>query len=356
MVKIKGISCKQTLVPLKKPFKTALRTATSIEVIVVRIQLENGQEGLGSAASTWKITGESLSSIEAAIKGPIADVVKNRDIEDLEGLLTDIQNSCVGNTSAKAAVDIALHDLYCRVFGLPLYSLLGGRTAPLETDITIGLDDADIMGIDAHERTQQGFNMLKVKVGNDERTDIRRIQRIREAVGDEVLLRLDANQGWNSKQAVKIIRFLEKENMGIELIEQPVQMADIDGLKFIRERVETPIMADESVFSPRDAFRLLKEEAVDLLNIKLMKCGGIRRARQVADIAESAGIECMIGSMMESSISVTAAAHLAYSHKNITRYDLDAPLWLKDEPLKGGMQFEGKDVKLLNTAGLGIEG
>ncbi|GAA0609870.1 dipeptide epimerase [Virgibacillus siamensis] len=352
-MKITEMTTQKMSLPLEKPFKTALRTVTEIDVIDVMIQLENGDVGRGSASSTWQITGESLASIQVAIDGPIKKVLMNRDIEELENILMKMDGCCVANTSAKAAVDIALHDVYCKRFNLPLHQYYGGGSVFPETDMTISIDDPEVMQEDAKLRIGQGFDVLKIKVGNNAEDDIERILKIREAVGTNVQLRLDANQGWNPKQAVKIIRYLE-ENAGIELVEQPVKAHDFDGLKFVRERVDTPIMADESVFSPSDAFQLLKNEAVDLLNIKLMKSGGIRRARQIADMAQSAGIACMIGSMMESHVSVTAAAHLAYAHSNITRYDLDAALWLQDQSDEGGINWQGKMAKLSDKPGLGF--
>lgn len=354
-MKITGLDCQRSTIGLQQPFKTAVRQTSAIEVLNVTCTSENGRAGLGSATATWKITGDSLASIEAAVTVPIRDVVIGCEVEALESVLIDVQSCCVGNTSAKAAVDMALHDLYCKIYGLPLYQLLGGRTQPMETDITIGIDEPEIMEQEARDRIAQGYNVLKVKVGNDVEKDFKRLHQIRQAVGSNIGLRLDANQGWHAKHAVRFIQSMEDQDMGVELVEQPVPMQDFEGLRFVRDRVHTPIMADESVFSPHDAFRLLKEEAVDLLNIKLMKCGGLRQARQVADIAEAAGIECMIGSMMESSVSVTAAAHLAYAHNNITRYELDAPVWLKDEAFNGGVKFEGRKVTLPDTPGLGIE-
>ncbi|HET7578878.1 MAG TPA: dipeptide epimerase [Bacillales bacterium] len=353
-MKITGLQCLQESISLTKPFKTALRTVSEIDSVRVRLELENGQTGWGAAAPTLAITGDSLAGIKGAINGPIQNAVMGGEIENLEGLLIAVQKSCVGNTSAKAAVDIALHDLYCSVFQIPLYQLLGGQVNELETDITVGLDDPSVMQNDAIQRVGEGFNVLKIKVGNDEHQDIRRIETIRNVLGPDIRLRLDANQGWTRKQAVRIIQSLEERDLGIELIEQPVSAADIEGLKFVTERVNTPVMADESVFSPHGAFQILKESAVDLLNIKLMKCGGIRNALQIAAIAEAAGVECMIGSMMESRLSVTAAAHVAAAHNSITRYDLDAALWLKTESVKGGIRYEGKTLTLPKSPGLGI--
>lgn len=353
-VKIQKLALEQSIVSLSKPFKTSLRAVTEIEVIRVTLQLADGVAGYGAAAPTWAITGDSLASIRAALNGPIHDAVIGREIESFEDILVDVDNCCVGNSSAKAAADIALHDLYARFFKMPLYQLLGGQNSDLETDITIGIDEPSEMRKEAAVRVAEGFKVLKIKVGHEQYLDIERIEAIHEAVGNEVLLRLDANQGWNRKQAVRIIQTLEDRGFGIELVEQPVPAHDIEGLKFVTERVNTPIMADESVFSARDALRLLQESAVDLLNIKLMKCGGIRNARQIAAVAEAAGVQCMIGSMMEPGLSVAAAAHVGAAHANITRYDLDAPLWLKDDSLQGGVDYDGSVMTLSGTPGLGM--
>ncbi|WP_343843663.1 dipeptide epimerase [Salinibacillus aidingensis] len=342
-------------IKLKQPFITALRKVTQIDVVDVCIELKNGIRGRGSAASTLKITGESLDGIQEIINQALKPAVVHQGIQQLTHVITDMEKSCVGNSSAKAAVEIALYDAYCQYYDIPLYSLLGGQIHSLETDMTVSIDQPEMMQKEALKRVSEGFAILKLKVGNDEKLDFKRIQRIYEAVGDDILLRLDANQGWSKKQAVNIIRQLEQDQMGIELIEQPVPAGDIEGLKYIRDRVTTPIMADESVFSPADAFRLLEMEAVDMLNIKLMKMGGIRHAWQIADLSEAAGIPCMIGSMMESVVSVTAAAHLAAAHPNITHYDLDAPLWMSNEPVKGGMTFEGRKIKLPEASGIGIQ-
>ncbi|WP_181347816.1 dipeptide epimerase [Thalassobacillus sp. CUG 92003] len=353
-MQIIDIQCEQRTIQLQQPFKTALRQVTEIEVVDVTISLENGITGKGSASATWQITGESLEGIRAAISGPIKRALQHKNILDLAALLTVLKTSCQANSSAKAAVDMALHDAYCRYFNLPLYTFFGGRTESLETDMTVSIDEPEIMYHQAKKRVDDGYSTLKLKVGNDEKLDLKRIEQVREAVGSNVLLRLDANQGWTRKQAVKMINLLEKESLGIELVEQPVPARDIEGLKFVTDHVATPIMADESVFSPRDAFQLLETRAADLLNIKLMKTGGLHGARQIADMSEAAGIKCMIGSMMESRISVTAAAHLAFAHSNITLYDLDAPLWMIDEELKGGMRFDGKNVLLAEGPGLGF--
>lgn len=352
-MKISKIEVSTREITLKKPFKTAVRTATSIDEVLVSIHSDDGTVGYGAASPTPAITGDSLESIKAAVKGPIQNKIIQRDLRELQTILKDVEKSCIGNTSAKAAVDIALHDLYCRCYDIPLFQLLGGGKANLETDVTISVDEPDVMVQDTLARLREGFDTLKIKAGKHWEKDYERIMAIREAAGQQITLRIDANQGWEAKQAVRLIRKLEAANFAIELIEQPVPYWDIEGLHYVTANVETPVMADESLFSPRDALRLIEMKAADLLNIKLMKAGGIRPALQIASIAEAAGIECMIGSMMESIVSVSAAVHVAAAHPNITKFDLDAPLWLQDDR-NTGIQYSGKHILLNNGPGLGV--
>ena len=354
MMKIDNLHVSVETLPLVKPFKTALRTAIEIENIVVSVKLEDGTEGFGAAAPTIAITGDSTAGMMMIIKEVIKPQLIGRDIENINSLSKVIQSSCVGNTSAKAAVEIALYDAVSKRWNLPLYQYLGGKANILKNDMTVSVDEPDIMAKSALTSINSGFSTIKIKLGKDWARDVERVCRIREAVGEEVVIRIDANQGWTTKQAIAIIREFEHKRLNVDLVEQPVQAHDFKGLKEVKESVQVPIMADESMFSPLDAMRLLHENAVDLLNIKLMKTGGIRRALQIADLAEAAGVECMIGSMMESSISVAAAAHLATAHPNITRIDLDAPVWIKDEPFEG-IHYKKDEIILGDLPGLGVK-
>ncbi|QAS53484.1 dipeptide epimerase [Halobacillus litoralis] len=353
-MKITDIVCEKRTVSLKRPFKTAVRTVETIEVMDVRLQTEDGNEGLGSATATLQVTGDSLDGMIAAVEGPIKDALLYEDMNKRNDLLLKLEKSCINNSNAKAAVDIAIHDAFGKQCNLPVYRLLGGERDVLETDMTVSINDPATMQDEAVARVEEGFDVLKLKVGHEEKEDFQRLLKVKEAVGDNVRLRLDANQGWNGKQAVHFINRLEKEDINVEFIEQPVPAHDLKALKYVRDHVHLPIMADESVFSPSEVLRLVEMECVDYVNIKLMKAGGLRRAGQIADICESAGIPCMIGSMMESTVSGTAAVHLAMAHPNIKIYDLDAPLWMKDEGLKGGMSYEGREVTVTDLPGLGF--
>ena len=211
------------------------------------------------------------------------------------------------------------------------------------------------MAEDSIEAVKLGYKTLKIKVGLDSQMDIKRIQAIRDAVGYDVDLRLDANQGWTPKEAVRIIRMMEDKGFDIELIEQPVHANDIEGLKYVTDNVFTPILADESVFSPLDAINIIQSRAADLVNIKLMKTGGIHNALKICSVADIYGVECMIGCMLESKLSVSAAVHLAAAKSIITKIDLDGPLLCKEDPIIGGPNFDNHRITLNQKPGLGFE-
>lgn len=342
-------------VPLKKPFKTALRTVEAAEAVIVHLTTQDGRSGFGEAPPTHVITGETLDSIERAVHLIGAGLI-GMDVRRREQLFEKLHKTLVGNTSAKAAVDMALYDLIAQQAGMPLTQFLGGYRESIETDYTVSVNAPEEMAQDAADYEQQGFTVLKVKVGIDTpEQDLKRIQAIRERVGNTVTLRLDANQGWDPKSAVRIINQMEGAGFNIELIEQPVPAHDIEGMKFVTDNTLTPIMADESVFSPADAKRVLELRAADLINIKLMKAGGIHRALKINALAETFGVPCMTGSMIETKLGLSAAAHFAASQPNITRFDFDAPLMLKEDLLPGGIQYSGKTVRFSNEPGLGID-
>ncbi|GGD10540.1 mandelate racemase/muconate lactonizing enzyme family protein [Pontibacillus salipaludis] len=354
-MQIKSIETYPVAEPLKKPFKTALRTVTVAESIYVKVTCDNGITGWGEAPPTHVITGESIASIEYAISHIIKPLLLEKSLLNREALFESLAQSMVGNTSAKAAVDMALHDCFAQACGLPLYQLLGGYKSELETDYTVSVNDPEEMAADATQYIQEGFNVLKVKVGKDEiEKDIERIRKIREKIGHEPTIRLDANQGWTVKEAIYAIQRMEELDLRIELVEQPVKAHDIEGLKRVTDATQTPIMADESVFSPHQAKQVLETRSTDLINIKLMKSGGIHQAMQINKLAESYGVPCMVGSMIETKIGITAAAHFAASQKNVRFVDFDAPLMLLNDSIEGGVTYNGRHIIFSEGAGLGI--
>lgn len=354
-MKITDIELGMLHVPLKTPFKTALRTVEAIDDVVVLIRTDSGHTGHGEAPATAVITGDTHGSIIGAINTFIKPRLIGENIANLNRVCNLIQTSLERNTSAKAAVEIAVYDLWAQLHGAPLYQMLGGGDPVIATDITISVDYIDKMVADSLSAIARGFESLKIKVGKDIGLDIERVKAIHAAVEGRALLRLDANQGWTAKQAVYAMNALENAGVALELLEQPVKAADIDGMKYVTERVNTPVMADESVFNPHQVFDLIQRRAADIINIKLMKTGGISNAIKVADIASLYGVPCMIGCMLESSISVAAAVHVAVAKSDaITKIDLDGPSLSQFNPVRGGVTFNESEISIADAPGLGI--
>ena len=353
-MKITGIEWGRVSIPLRTPFKTALRRVDSVEDIIVTVHTDTGEKGFGEAPPTGVITGDTAESVCGALEHHLAPALLGREVEDFEQLMQRVQSALVHNSSAKAAVDMALWDLYGKRYRIPVHKLLGGARTRLVTDLTISVNDPAVMARDAQIAIQRGFDCLKIKVGVDPELDVSRLAAVRAAVPRGTVLRIDANQAWTPKQAVRILNGMQEKGLDIELVEQPVPAADIEGLRYVTERSFVPVLADEAVFGPADALRILQARAADLLNIKLMKCGGIYNALKIATLCELYGVECMIGCMLEGRVAVNAAAHLACAKGVITRVDLDGPMLCASDPVHGGAVFNEKDITLTDEPGLGV--
>lgn len=355
-MKITKIRLGRISVPLRVPFKTALRQVSSVEDIIVEIHTDTGDIGYGEAPPTGAVTGDTTGAILGAFQDHISKTLLGRDIDDFAALTQDVQHCIVKNTSAKAAADMALWDLYGKKYGIPVYKMWGASRSKLITDITISVNAPEEMAKDAQNAVQRGYDTLKVKVGVDPSLDSLRLEAIRKAVGPHIRIRIDANQAWKPKQAVMLLQQMQDKGLDIELVEQPVPAHDIDGLKYVTDHSYIPVLADESVFSVEDALQILQRHAADLINIKLMKCGGLTNALKIAALAEAYGIECMIGCMLEAKVSVNAAVHLACAKSIITRIDLDGPVLCSQDPVLGGAVFHEKEITVSNAPGLGIQG
>ena len=354
-MKIIDIEIDHISVPLKRPFKTALRTVNSVEDIIVKITTDSNNVGFGEAPPTGVITGDTKGAILGAIENHIKKAIIGMDIAYFEEIMLKLNKCIVKNTSAKAAIDMALYDLYGQLYKAPLYKLLGGYRDELITDITISVNAPEEMAKDSLDAIRLGYKTLKIKVGKDSAMDIKRLKAVRNIVGPNINIRIDANQGWKPKEAVNVLRKMEDAGLQIEFVEQPVLAHDIDGLKFVTDNVYIPVLADESVFSPMDALNILQRRAADFVNIKLMKTGGIYNALKICSLAEIYGVECMIGCMLEAKVSVTAAVHLACAKSIITKIDLDGPVLCSEDPVNGGAIFNESKIILTDTPGLGIK-
>lgn len=343
-------------VPLRVPFKTALRTVSHVEDVIIEVITDTGNVGYGEAPPTGVITGDTCGSILGAVNEHLKKLLIGREVDDFEDLMRLLNGGILKNTSAKAALDMALYDLYGQLYSIPVYKLLGGSRKTIVTDITISVNDPEEMARDAKAAAERGYECLKVKVGVDPALDVARLEAVRNAVGRDVALRIDANQAWTPKEAVRILNRMQEKGLDIEFVEQPVKAADFEGMKFVTERAAVPVLADESVFSPQDALKIMQMRAADLVNIKLMKCGGIYNALKIASAAEVYGVECMIGCMLESKVSVNAAVHLACARQIITKIDLDGPVLCSEDPVIGGAVFCEKEIRVSDEPGLGIKG
>lgn len=354
-MKIQRITVGEIKVPLKVPFKTAVRKVNEVHDLVLIIETDSGLKGFGEAPATALITGDLIDSMRAGL-AVLAPQLLGRELLDFNALVHTVQRGLVHHTSLKAALEIALYDLRAQQFGLPLYQLLGGGNPRIKTDVTISVNDTDTMVQDCLRAVAEGFDALKVKVGG--RTwhdDVAATLAIHQAVGPGVALRLDANQGWTPKQAVQVIQAVERAGIAIEFVEQPVKADDVAGLKFVTDHTLTTILADEAVFSVGDALHILSTQSADVVNIKLMKTGGISQAIEIANLTGRHQRTCMIGCMLEGGISVTAAAHFAVAYADVVKLvDLDGPQLCNGSAISGGMQMDGPWISLPDAPGLGI--
>ncbi len=341
---------------LHTPFVTALRSTTLLETVLVEIIDGDGLRGFGEAPQVWRVTGESLAGAEACIAGPLAEVVRGRSTDDLTDLAAAVASAVVGNRGAKAAVDVALHDLAARRLDISLPRFLGTSRHQVETDVTVSAGDDTQLVETARKRVVEGFRVLKLKIGTDPETDVGRVRAVREAVGPDVRIRVDANQGWTPRDAIRVIRALEDAGADLEFVEQPVPAPDLPGLARVTAAVDTPVMADESVFGIRGLSRLIETGAADLVNIKLAKCGGLSPAIAMAALAKAHGIGFIVGSMMEGPIGVGAAASLVAAVGSTFVGDLDAAWWTAGNPVAGGLRYDGSTVVLPSLPGLAIQG
>jgi L-alanine-DL-glutamate epimerase-like enolase superfamily enzyme len=351
-LRITGIDIFRASIPMVAPFRIALGVISEAEYLFVRITTNGGVSGWGEATPFPPITGDT-QAINAAAASDLARLILRKDPLDIEGRVAEMARFLAFNSSVRAAFDMALHDVAGKVAGLPLYTLLGGGRRSLTTDVTVGLGEPEVMARQAAELARSGVPTIKVKLGTTVAEDVQRIRSIRAAIGDELPLRVDANQGWDFPTAVGVLTRLSSS--GIEYCEQPIAHWDHDNLRRLRERVSIPIMADESVFDHHDAFTLTAGGCCDFLNIKLAKSGGIRIALKIDAVAEACGARCMLGCMLETRLGLTAAAHLVSARPNICYADLDSHFQLKEDPILGGARWERGIIELPAEPGIGAE-
>lgn len=355
-MKITDVKIEKFCIELTEPFKVAFAEVRYTESLLVKIETDEGVEGYGEAAPFAPVTGETpegtLAVLQMFRQGLIG--MNPLDIEKIHVMMDGLVH---GNGSAKCAVDIAVHDIKGKVMGQPLYRVLGGYQNTVQNDITIGINAPEKMAEAAgHYVKDMGYRILKIKVGIDPAEDLRALKLIRETVGEKIRLRVDANQGYTVSDALYVLEEMKK--YGVEAVEQCLPDWDMEGAAYLRQKVSgIRLMLDESIHTTKDAARACQLKAADILNIKLMKCGGLYRGLQISTLAENFGMTCMVGCMMETKIAITAGLSLVAARKNITEADCDSFLYYKDSEtgMPGGFTREGDLFHLSEKPGLGLD-
>jgi L-alanine-DL-glutamate epimerase-like enolase superfamily enzyme len=349
---IKQVGLYRCPVKLKEPFIISLGKLEYADNLIVVLKTDNGITGFGECSPFQTIHGENGETCLAVGK-ILAKTLLGKDALDITRCSSMMDSVIFGNTSVKSAFDIALHDIAAQKSEVPLYHFLGGvNNKKIFTDYTVSIGPVDKMADDAMKIVKAGFPIIKVKLGGSEEEDFSRMTAIRERVGFEIPIRIDANQGWTVETAIAILeRF---EIFKVQHCEEPVPRHDFMFLPEIKKKSRIPIMADESCFDHHDAKRLIKMNACDLFNIKLGKSSGIFKAKKIIKLAEDAGIKMQVGGFLESRLGFTAAAHLALCSKEIIFYDFDTPLMFSSDPVSGGIDYlENGLIKVPETPGLG---
>jgi L-Ala-D/L-Glu epimerase len=343
--------------PLREPFVIAYATAYDTPSILVRLRTADGAEGWGEATPDQHVTGETWSSTAALILNDLAPALIGHDARDRDAAMRLLDAQVDHAPAAKAAFDIALHDLVSTALGVPLWVLLGGRSKPhLEISRVVSIGTPEEMAAAAERHVAAGFDTVKLKVGDPANSmlDVRRVLAVREAVGSDISIKIDVNQGWRTPGvAIAAIRGMLPANP--RYIEQPVAMWDIEGLADVRRMTGAPIMIDEGVHGPREMQRVVALRAADLVNIKLMKTGGIASALRTNAIAETAGIVAQVGTMVESSIASAAGLHTALALANVETVEMGGPLMLLDDIGDLGKCYDPPRITLTGRPGLGVD-
>lgn len=350
-MKITRVECWPVSMRLAEPYTIAYETIESCTNVFVRAETDAGVVGYGCAAPDLQITGETAESVLAVYGRIVEPLLRSANPLRRSALIETLLRECRGYPSAIAMVDMVLHDLTGRIAGLPLFELMGGFRDSMPTSVTIGiLPVADTLHR-AAGYVKQGFRILKIKGGSDVDADVERMMRLREMLGAGIELRFDANQGYTPEQAMRFVS--ETRDAHIEILEQPTPRDQADQLGQVARSVHLPVMADESVASEADAFRLAKEGLADMVNIKLQKVGGIHEAARVNAVAHAAGYEAMVGCMDESAVSIAAGLHFALARPNVLYADLDGHLDLIDDPFAGSVVLRDGILYPAEGPGLG---
>ncbi len=336
-----------------EPFTIATGTMTHAQNVFIRVHTDGGFYGVGECSAFPMIVGETQDTCLVMAR-EFARLWIGKDALNIPDRLQQLHDFTAGNTTIKSAFDIALYDIAAKNAGLPLYLFLGGKKREVETDITIGIASPETMAQKAIAFKQSGAGILKVKLGKSAKEDVERIKQIRQAVGNEIKIRVDANQGWSFDAAVYALQSLGKYD--IDFCEQPMRTWYDDRLPELMILSPVRIMADESVYNHHDARKQINTKSCDYINIKMAKSGGIFEAKQIHDLAAERNIPCMMGGMLESRIALSAKLHFVYAHPNMQFYDMDTcMIGHLEDPCIGGVTYDGYCLNIADAPGIGAD-
>ncbi len=339
--------------PLTRPYTIAFRTVSDVEMGFVALHGEGGRVGMGCASPEPHVTGETREACRAALDADRLDWLVGEDVRSLPRLCRALAEPMRATPAARAAVDIALHDLLAQALDLPLVEMLGRAHDALPTSITIGIKGVEETLEEAREYLGRGFRVLKVKLGHSLEEDIARLARLREALPPSTAIRVDPNQGYDADAVAAFVR--RTRSMDVEFLEQPMPAADVAAMRRLPDAVRARVAADETLIHEGDALALAAPpRACGIFNIKLMKCGGVWAAGRIAALAETAGIDLMWGCMDESVVSISAALHAAFASPATRYLDLDGSLDLARDVARGGFALEDGVMRTLDRPGLGV--
>jgi o-succinylbenzoate synthase len=353
-MKIAGAEAIAIRIPLRHHFTIALGTLTHSNHVLVRMVDDEGRIGWGESTTFHAVYGYDQKSLYHVLKDYLIPAVQGIDPRNMTQLHQRMDQAIPFNLMAKCAIDLAAYDLVGQADGMPIYSLLGGkRVDHIPLTAALGIVAPAEAAARAKALAAKQFEVIKIKIGLDAKEDVERVKAVREAIGDTVTLRVDANQGYDRSTALRVLRQLEP--LCLEWIEQPLASWDLEGLAGLCDLIDTPIAVDESVYTPYDAHRVIRHGAADVVNVKLPKCGGLYRSQKIAALCEGSGLPCFLGGCLETTPGTAAQAHFYTATANVlSAAEMDGPWSYVDDIVKDTLRMEAAAVKIPQAPGLGV--